>query len=76
MDFRVRLISAQENPSPKKQQGEGRDISPDSLFGSPTSWLGGGPGVPTVKVLYYIEIFILIKKAPAELGLSVIEMSS
>jgi len=69
MDFRVRLISAQEKPLALEATGRGAGYPPDSLFGSPTSWLGGGPGVPTVKVLYYIEIFILIKKAPAELRL-------
>jgi len=54
-------------PRPRSNRTRG-GISPLlPAKGGFTSWfLGGGPGVPTVKVLYYNEIFILIKKTPAD----------
>jgi hypothetical protein len=56
-------------PRPRSNRARGGIIPQTPKIGSPTSWFRRWSGVPTVKVLYYIEIFILIKKAPAELRL-------
>jgi hypothetical protein len=63
MDF---SRGAKKAPRPRSNRARG-GISPSlPVKEGLTSWLGGGPGVPTVKVLYYIEIFILIKKKPQQ----------
>ena len=42
----------------------GAGYPPDTRDGHPSQLARRWSGVPTVKVLYYIEIFILIKKTP------------